>query len=88
MAEKDKIRNGLYIGALLNDLHIEKPVTYIRFSSYAFGSSTFTKRQGAYVGDQKEQCGQSGPEAGRSAVRTVRGDGADGPRVRRVSLGS
>jgi hypothetical protein len=22
-----------------------KPVTYIRFSSYAFGSSTFTKRQ-------------------------------------------
>jgi hypothetical protein len=30
----------------LNNLHIEKPVTYIRFSSYAFGSSTFTKRQG------------------------------------------
>jgi hypothetical protein len=59
MAEKDKIRNGLYICALLNDLHIEKPVTYIRFSSYAFGSSTFTKRQGAYVGDQKEQRGQS-----------------------------
>jgi len=50
MAEKDKIRNSLYIGALLNDLHVEKPMTYIRFSSYAFGSSTFTKRQGAYVG--------------------------------------
>jgi hypothetical protein len=31
----------------LNDLYFEKPVTYIRFSSYAFGSSTFTKRQGA-----------------------------------------
>jgi hypothetical protein len=52
MAEKDTIRNDLYIGALLNNLHIEKPVTYIRFSSYAFGSSTFTKRQGAYVGNQ------------------------------------
>jgi hypothetical protein len=46
MAEKDTIRNNLYIGALLNNLHIEKPVTYIRFSSYAFGSSTFTKMQG------------------------------------------
>jgi hypothetical protein len=58
----------------LNDLHIEKPVTYIRFSSYAFGSSTFTKRQGAYVGHQKRPSGRSGPEAGRSAVvaRTVR----------------
>jgi hypothetical protein len=30
----------------LNDLHFEKPVNYIRFSSYALGSSTFTKRQG------------------------------------------
>jgi hypothetical protein len=49
MVEKDTIRNDLYIGALLNKLHIEKPVTYIRFSPYAFGSSTFTKRQGAYV---------------------------------------
>jgi hypothetical protein len=29
--------------------------------------------------------GRSGPEAGRSAVRTVRGGGADGPRVRRIS---
>jgi hypothetical protein len=37
------------------------------------------------VGDQKEQRGQSGPEAGRSAVRIVHGGGADGPRVRRVS---
>jgi hypothetical protein len=59
---------------LLDDLHIEKPVTYIRFSSYAFGLSTFTKRQGAYVGYQKEPCERSSPEAGRSAVvaRTVR----------------
>jgi hypothetical protein len=29
--------------------------------------------------------GRSGPEARRSAVRTVRGGGVDGPRVRRVS---
>jgi hypothetical protein len=33
----------------------------------------------------KKPSGRSGPEAGRSAVRTVRGGGADGPRVRRVS---
>ena len=85
MAEKDTIRNGLYIGALLNNLHIEKPVTYIRFSSYAFGSSTFTKRQGAYVEGKKEPRERSGPEAGRSAARIVRGGGADGPCVRRVS---
>ena len=32
-----------------------------------------------------EPGGRSGPEAGRSAVRTVRGGGADGPRVRRIS---
>jgi hypothetical protein len=37
------------------------------------------------VGSQKELRGRSGPEAGRSAVRTVRGGGADGPRVRRGS---
>jgi hypothetical protein len=37
---------GFIHWALLNDLHVEKPMTYIRFSSYAFGSSTFTKRQG------------------------------------------
>jgi hypothetical protein len=86
MAEKDTIQNGLlYIGALLNDLYFEKPMTYIRFSSYAFGSSTFTKRQGAYVGSQKRPRGRSGPEAGRSTVQTVRGGGADGPCVRRVS---
>jgi hypothetical protein len=30
----------------LNDLYFEKPMTYIRFSSYAFGSSNCTKRQG------------------------------------------
>jgi hypothetical protein len=59
MAEKGTIQNDLlYIGALLNDLHFEKPVNYIRFSSYAFGSSTFTKRQGAYVGDQIESRGR------------------------------
>jgi hypothetical protein len=34
-----------------------------------------------YVGSQIEQRGQSGAEAGRSAVRTVRGGGADGPRA-------
>jgi hypothetical protein len=83
--ERYNPKRPLYIGALLNDLHFEKPVNYIRFSSYAFGSSTFTKRQGAYVGDQKESRGQSGLEAGRSAVRSVRGGGADGPRLRRDS---
>jgi hypothetical protein len=83
--ERYNPKRPLCIGALLNDLHIEKPVTYIRFSSYAFGSSTLTKRQGAYVGHQKGPRGRSGHEAGRSAVRTVRGGGADGPRVRRVS---
>jgi hypothetical protein len=68
------MKRPLCIGALLNDLHFEKPVTYIRFSSYAFGSSTFTKRQGAYVGNQKVPRGQSGPEGGQSAMvaRTVR----------------
>jgi hypothetical protein len=44
--ERYNPKQPLYIGALLNDLYFEKPVTYIRFSSYAFGSSTFTKRQG------------------------------------------
>jgi hypothetical protein len=39
----------------------------------------------APVGHQKGPRGRSGPEAGRSAVRAVRGGGADGPRVRRVS---
>jgi hypothetical protein len=48
-------------------------VTYIRFSSYAFGSSTFTKRQGAYVGDQK--CFADGP-----ALRP------DGPRSRQSAV--
>jgi hypothetical protein len=38
-----------------------------------------------YVRSQIEQRGQSGAEAGRSAVRIVRGGGADGPRARRVS---
>jgi hypothetical protein len=39
------------------------------------------------IGSQKEPRGRFGPEAGRSAVRTVRGGGVDGPRVRRVSYG-
>jgi hypothetical protein len=43
------------------------------------------KGRGAYVGNQKEPRGWFGPEAGRSAVQTVCGGGADGPRVRRVS---
>jgi hypothetical protein len=62
-------------------------MTYIRFSSYAFGSSTFTKRQGAYVGHQKSLVDGPAlrPDGPRPAVRTVRGGGADGPRVRRVS---
>jgi hypothetical protein len=77
--ERYNLKWPLYIGALLNDLHIEKPVTYIRFSLYAFGSSTFTKRQGAYVGDQKclaDGLGlrPDGPRSERSTVvaRTVR----------------
>jgi hypothetical protein len=44
--ERYNLKRPLYNGDLLNDLHIGKPVTYIRLSSYAFGSSTFTKRQG------------------------------------------
>jgi hypothetical protein len=43
----------------LNDLHFEKPVTYIRFSSYAFGSSTFTKRQGHML--ETKKCLVDGP---------------------------
>jgi hypothetical protein len=63
----------------LNDLHIEKPVTYIRFSSYAFGSSTFTKRQGHTLGTKKglmdgPALRMDGPRFGLSTVvvRTVR----------------
>jgi hypothetical protein len=37
------------------------------------------------VGHQKGPRGRSGPEAERFAFRIVRGGGADGPRVRRVS---
>jgi hypothetical protein len=37
------------------------------------------------VRSQKRLRGWFGPEAGRSAVRTVHGGDADGPRVRRVS---
>jgi hypothetical protein len=33
----------------------------------------------------KRARGRSGPKAGRSTVRIVRGGGADGPHVRRVS---
>jgi hypothetical protein len=49
---------------------------------------TSPKGRGAYVGDQIESRGRSGPKAGRSAVWTVRGGGADGPRVHRISYGS
>jgi hypothetical protein len=31
-----------------------------------------------------EPCGRSGPEVGRSAIRTVRAWGPDGPRVRKA----
>jgi hypothetical protein len=47
---------------------IEKLVTCIRLSSYAFGSSISTKRQGAYVEDINWRRGRSSSEAGRSAV--------------------
>jgi hypothetical protein len=57
--ERYNPKQPLYIGALLNNLYFENPVTYIRFSSYAFGSSTFTKRQGAYVRSQKRPRGRS-----------------------------
>jgi hypothetical protein len=43
------------------------------------------KGRGAYVGDQIESRGRSGTEAIRSAVRTVRDGGTDGPRMRRIS---
>jgi hypothetical protein len=43
------------------------------------------KGRGAYVEHQKYTHRRSGPEAGWSAIWTVRGGGADGPRVRRVS---
>jgi hypothetical protein len=49
VVEKDaNPKRPLCIGALLNDHHIrlKKPVTYVRSSAYAFGLSTFTKRQG------------------------------------------
>jgi hypothetical protein len=57
--ERYNPKRPLYISTLLNDLYFKKPMTYIRFSSYAFGSSIFTKRQGAYVGSQKRPCGRS-----------------------------
>jgi hypothetical protein len=52
--ERYNPKQPLYIGALLNDLYFENPVTYIRFSSYAFGSSTFTKRQGGICSKPKK----------------------------------
>jgi hypothetical protein len=59
----------LYIGALLNDHHIglKKLMACIRLSSYTFGSSTSTKRQGAYVELQK--CPRGRPAV---VTRTVR----------------
>jgi hypothetical protein len=40
--------------------------------------------KGTSVLSTKMRCGRSGPEAGRSAVRTVRACGPDGPRTRRI----
>jgi hypothetical protein len=67
------LKRPLYISALLNDLHFEKPVTYIRFSSYAFGSSTFTKRQGGIGWTPKgapdgPALRPDGPRSGQSRV--------------------
>jgi hypothetical protein len=60
MAEKDTIQNDIYTLMLYWMISIlKKPVTYIRLSSYAFGLSTFTKRQGAYVEHQNEPHGRS-----------------------------
>jgi hypothetical protein len=65
----------------LNDHHIglKKLVTCIWLSAYAFGSSTFTKRQGAYVEPT------FGSRRSDPVGWTVRGCGADGLRVRRIS---
>jgi hypothetical protein len=44
-----------------------------------------TRRLPAWVTVEHQiERGRSGPEAGRSAVRTVRASGPDGPRVRRT----
>jgi hypothetical protein len=50
-------------------------------SAYTFGSSTFTKRQGAYVEHQNCPGELSAHGAERSVVRTIYGGGADGPRT-------
>jgi hypothetical protein len=67
--ERCNPKRPLCIGAPLNDHHIglEKPMTSIRLSSYAFGSSTSTKGQRGICWAQKRP-------RGRSAVvaRTVR----------------
>jgi hypothetical protein len=52
---------------------------------YVYRTTATLEKSLEVVGSQIEQRGQSGAEAGRSAVRTVRGGGADGPRARRVS---
>jgi hypothetical protein len=54
-------------------------------TTYAFSSSTSTKRQGAYVEHQKCPCKWFGPKSERSAVRIVRRSSTDRPRVRRIS---
>jgi hypothetical protein len=43
-----------------------------------------SETSGAKCLNQKRAGGRSGPEAGRSAVRTIRAYGPDGPRVRRT----
>jgi hypothetical protein len=52
--ERCNPKRPLCIGALLNDHHIglEKPMTCTGLSSYAFGSSTSTKRQGHILSTQ------------------------------------
>jgi hypothetical protein len=67
--ERCNPKRHLCIGALLNDHHIglEKLVTCIRLSSYAFGLLTSTQRQGAYVENQNRQGGRSA-----TVARTVR----------------
>jgi hypothetical protein len=73
--ERCSPKRPVCIGALLNDHHIglKKMVACIRVSWYAFGSSTSTKRQGAYVEHQNiladgPALSSNGPWSGQSAV--------------------
>ena len=57
-------------------------------STYAFGSSTSTKRHGAYVEHQNRPGRLSALGAERSAVRMARSGSVNGPRVRRINYDS